>query len=124
MIDATATHTRPARRADGRPRRVPRRLLALVSTGFLAAVIWWVIVPQYGEAAATLRSLKKLSLPLVLLVVTLELSSLTAYPGLTTSILGTKRPHYATMFRIDLTGLGVNHVRPWGLSVQRLALST
>lgn len=89
-------------------------LRVAVAAAVLFAAIWWVIVPQYAAAEESLESLQRIPLALMLAAVALELLSLAAYSVLTASILGTGRPRYATIIRIDLAGLAVNHAVPGG----------
>lgn len=98
----------------GGTRRIPRWLLGTGSTLLLAAALWWVVLPQFGGAMDTLQSLEQISFTLVLVAGALELASLASYSVLTASILGSGRPHYFTILRVDLSGLAVNHVVPGG----------
>ncbi|MGA7205209.1 MAG: YbhN family protein [Specibacter sp.] len=97
----------------GRPGK-RRWLRVAIPAAMLLVAIWWVIVPQYASAVESLESLQRISLPLVLTAVVLELLSLAAYSLLTGSILGAGRPRYFTTLRIDLAGLAVNHAVPGG----------
>jgi uncharacterized protein (TIRG00374 family) len=99
-----------------RPSRVhvPRWLGVSLSVLILGLTIWLIVIPQFGEAKGALTSLEGVAVPLLVLAVVLELLSLMAYSALTQLILARSKPSYATLLRIDLTDLGVNHVVPGG----------
>jgi len=103
----------PVKPSSGRRRKLLWLRVAAPAAVLIVAV-WWVIVPQYAAADESLESLERLSLPLVVAAVVLELLSLAAYSVLSASLLGRGRPGYFTILRIDLSGLGVNHVVPGG----------
>ena len=107
-------HARPSNRTRGRRRLIRRLLLGAASLAILAAALWWVIVPQYAGAVATFQSLQRVPVLLVVAAGTLELASLACYSVLSASLLGSGRPSYFTILRIDLSGLAVNHVVPGG----------
>ncbi|MCU1529308.1 MAG: hypothetical protein JWP75_3071 [Frondihabitans sp.] len=92
----------------------PRWAVIAVALGILAVIVWLVVIPQYSSAVTSLATLESLSVPLVALAVFLELGSLVAFSGMTATVLGQGRPPYATLLRIDLTDLGLNHVVPGG----------
>lgn len=81
---------------------------------FLALIIWYVVVPQYGQASKAFESFNHISIPLVVLAALMEVASLLSYSVLTATALDRKDPTYFTLLRIDLTDLGVNHVVPGG----------
>jgi uncharacterized protein (TIRG00374 family) len=94
--------------------RIPRWLRAGVSIVILVLILWFVVVPQFINAERALDSLQRISLPMALSAVVLEISSLLVYSALTAALLGRAAPPYFTVLRIDLTALGVNHVVPGG----------
>src|SRR5450830_925294 len=93
---------------------IPRWLRVSIPIVVLALIVWLVVVPQFISAESELDSLDRISLPLALSAVALEVSSLLAYSALTASLLGPAAPKYFTLLRIDITALGVNHVVPGG----------
>lgn len=85
-----------------------------VPVAALIVALWLVVVPQFTAAGETPESLQRVSLPLALAAVVLELLSLAAYSVLSASILCPERRGSFTVLRIDLSGLGVNHDVPGG----------
>lgn len=110
----------PAPRQAKRP-RIPLWARILVSLVALALVVWFVLVPQFSEAATTLRSLERVSVPLLLFALAAELASLLAYSALTASVFGSERPPYFTLLRLDLIDLGINRLVPGGATVATAA---
>jgi hypothetical protein len=94
--------------------KFPKWLRLVILGVFLALIVWYVVVPQYGQASKALESFKHISIPLIILAALLEVASLLSYSVLTTITLRRKVPTYFTLLRIDLTDLGVNHVVPGG----------
>jgi uncharacterized protein (TIRG00374 family) len=92
----------------------PGWLRVAVLVAIIAIIVWFVVVPQYGQASRAINSFKHISIPLVILAALLEVASLMSYSVLTAITLGRKEPTYFTLLRIDLTDLGVNHVVPGG----------
>ncbi len=86
----------------------------VVTVAITAAVVRFVVVPQFTSDESAFTSLTHVAVPLVVLALLLELGSLAAYSALTATVLGPKRPRYRTLLRIDLVDLGVNHVVPGG----------
>lgn len=81
----------------------------------LAAVVVFVVVPQYAEVGAALRSIEQVTPWILGLVVALEAASLTAYSLMTRAVLPqASRPAFGVLLRIDLTGYGLSHVIPGG----------
>src|SRR5450830_771051 len=104
--------------ANSRKRlRVPLWLRIAVPALLAVLVIWFVIVPQWSGALSAITSLERISLPLVVTAVLLELCSFFAYSALTAVVFGPERPKYWTLLRLDLVDLGVNHVVPGGAPV-------
>ena len=101
----------PARR---RRIRIPKWTRAVLSLAILVATVWFVVIPQFGDAKDAIRSLERVALPLVLAAIVLELGSMASYSALTRVILAKSRPGYFTLLRIDVTDVGVNHVVPGG----------
>jgi uncharacterized protein (TIRG00374 family) len=94
--------------------RIPQWLRVSASVVILAATIWFVVIPQIGDARGALASLQRVAWPLLLAALVLELGSLASYSALTQIVLARVRPSYLTLLAIDLTDLGVNHVVPGG----------
>jgi uncharacterized protein (TIRG00374 family) len=94
--------------------KFPKWLKLAILGVFLALIVWYVVVPQYGQASKALESFKHISIPLIILAALLEVASLLSYSALTATTLARKVPTYFTLLRIDLTDLGVNHVVPGG----------
>jgi uncharacterized protein (TIRG00374 family) len=94
--------------------RIPSWVRVSGSILILALTIWFVVIPQFGDARDAIASLTKVAVPLVLLALILELGSLASYSALTQTILAKTTPRYFTLLRIDLTDVGLNHVVPGG----------
>lgn len=84
---------------------------SVVVTGL---VIRFVLVPQLAADRSAFSALERVTAPLLILATGLEIGSLLAYSALTAVILGSPRPGYWTLLRIDLADLGINHVVPGG----------
>ncbi len=81
----------------------------------LVLLLWFVVIPQLGEARAGLASLRNLSIPLIVLGAACEVASLLALGMLARSVLNpVGRPGFFTILRVRLTDLGVNNVVPGG----------
>jgi hypothetical protein len=92
-------------------RWVWRALLAVV----LVLVVWFILLPQFGQVEPALRSLGQVSAGLLLLGLVLELASITCYSLLTRATLNPRgRPGYFTLLRIDVATQGVNNAVPGG----------
>ena len=96
---------------------MPLWLRIAVPAVIAIAVIQFVVVPQWAGALSAITSLERISLPLLVCAVLLELASLFAYSALTAVVLGHDRPSYWSLLRLDLVDLGVNHVIPGGAPV-------
>ncbi len=94
--------------------RIPRWLRISLSVAILGLTIWFVVIPQFGDARGAFASLEGVALPPLVLAVLLEFASLMSYSALSQVILARRKPGYFTLLRIDLTDLGVNHVVPGG----------
>ncbi|MES2170017.1 MAG: flippase-like domain-containing protein [Actinomycetota bacterium] len=103
-----AKHPRP---------RFPTWARVLLSTVALGLAVWFVILPQFADAAATLHTLERISIPLLVLAVVCELGSLLSYTALTRTVFGKTHPPFFTLFRLDLVDLGINHVVPGGAPI-------
>ncbi|MCU1415069.1 MAG: hypothetical protein JWN80_2409 [Microbacteriaceae bacterium] len=80
-----------------------------------ALLLWFVVIPQLGEARAALVSLRSISIPMIVLAVACEVASLLVLGGYARSVLNpVTRPGYFTVLRVRLTDLGVNNVAPGG----------
>jgi len=112
--DAATGGARPVAKRPPSRVHIPRWLSVSVSVLILALTIWFVVIPQFGDAKGAVKSLGSVALPLLVLAVILELASLMSYSALTQLVLARRKPSYATLLRIDLTDLGVNHVVPGG----------
>jgi uncharacterized protein (TIRG00374 family) len=112
----TIAANKPASSNRKRPSRfrVPGWLRVTGSIVILGLTIWFLVIPQFNDAKDALTSLATVALPLVLLALVLELSSLASYSALTRTILAKKLPRYFTLLRIDLADVGLNHVVPGG----------
>ncbi|WP_297344541.1 lysylphosphatidylglycerol synthase transmembrane domain-containing protein [Amnibacterium sp.] len=100
---------RPASR-----RRLRRAVGIAVPVVVIALTVWLVVLPQLGAATRTAESLQHLSPGLVAIAALLEAASLASYSALTAVVLGSGRPTYFTLLRIDLADLAVNHAVPGG----------
>lgn len=98
-------------------RRVPSWLRISFSVVALGFAVWFVVVPQFAEAHATLATLEGVSLPLLGIALACELCSLLAYSSLTAAVFGAVRPPFSTILRLDLVDLGINHLVPGGAPV-------
>ncbi len=98
-----------------RPRRgIPIWVRIVLAVAVLAASVWFVVIPQLGNAGDALKSLQAPPVLILILAFLFELGSNAAYSGLTARIMGRDRLSYFTALRIDATDLGVNHVVPGG----------
>ncbi|MES2172269.1 MAG: YbhN family protein [Actinomycetota bacterium] len=89
-----------------------RRLALLV---ILALLLWFVVIPQLGEAQAGFAALHSISIPLIALAVACEVVSLLVLGLFARSVLNpATRPGYFTVLRVRFTDLGVNNVVPGG----------
>ncbi|HEY4225003.1 MAG TPA: lysylphosphatidylglycerol synthase transmembrane domain-containing protein [Pseudolysinimonas sp.] len=92
--------------------RIAVRVLAVV---VLVAVLRYVVIPQFVQADADLKSVHGLSPWTLLTGLALELASLAALAGLTRSSFDPRdRPGFATVLRIDLAGISVTNAVPAG----------
>jgi uncharacterized protein (TIRG00374 family) len=81
----------------------------------LVVVVWFVLIPQWAEVRPALQSLPRVSTPLLLIGLGLELTSIACYTALSLSTLAkTSRPGYFTMLRIDVATNGVSNAVPGG----------
>jgi uncharacterized protein (TIRG00374 family) len=93
---------------------LPPWLRVTGSIVILGLTIWFVVIPQFGDARDAVTSLARVAVPLVLIALLLELASLASYSALTQRILAKNEPRYFTLLRIDLADVGLNHVVPGG----------
>ena len=94
--------------------RIRQWVRSVILIAIILVIAWFVVVPQYSEASGELKSFRGVS-PLLLVVAALfEICSLVSFSLLTAIILGRNRPDFFTIFRIDLTDLGISHVIPGG----------
>lgn len=98
-------------KSSSRFRKWLRSALLLIIIGVIA---WFVVVPQYGQAKSGIKLLEHISPLLFIVAALLEAASLMSFSALTAVLLGPDRPHYFTIFRIDLTDFGFSHVIPGG----------
>jgi uncharacterized protein (TIRG00374 family) len=92
--------------------RWARRAILLI---IALALLWFVVIPQLGEARAGLASLRSISIPLIVLAAGCEVASLLVLGAYAKSVLNpATRPGYFTVLRVRLTDLGVNDVVPGG----------
>jgi uncharacterized protein (TIRG00374 family) len=95
-------------------RRIPLWVRIALTVVVLAASIWFVVLPQLGDAKLALESMRHPPLLLLIAAALFEGGSNAAYSALTVAIIGTDRLSYFTALRIDAADLGVNHVVPGG----------
>lgn len=98
-------------------RKLPTWARVMLSTVALGLAVWFVLVPQFADAVQTLHTIERVSIPLLLGAVACELGSLIAYTALTRTVFGTLHPPFATLLRLDLVDLGINHVVPGGAPI-------
>lgn len=100
-----------------RRRRIPMWAQVVLTVLIVAAVVWFLAVPQFSDAEASFAVLQQLSVPLVIAALLLEALSLLSFSVLTGAVLGWGRLRYTTLLRIDLSDLAVNHTTPGGGAV-------
>lgn len=98
-------------------RRMPTWARVAVSIVAVGLAVWFVLVPQFAEASTTLRTMEQISIPLLLLAAACELGSLLSYTALTSTVFGRTHPPIATLLRLDLIDLGINHIVPGGAPI-------
>lgn len=103
------------------PPRIPTWVRVVLAAVIVAAAVWFLIIPQFADAEASLAAIEEISVPLVLAAFALQALSLMSYSALTGVVLGWRRLRYRTLLRIDLSDLAINHTVPGGGAVAGVA---
>lgn len=98
-------------------RRVPTWVRVAIAIVISSAAIWFLVIPQFTDAEASFAAIRTVSIPLVLAAVAFQVLSLLSNSVLTGLVLGWGRVRFATLIRIDLSDLAVNHITPAGAAV-------
>ncbi len=95
--------------------RVVRVVLRVLAVLVLVVLLWYIVIPQFVQAGADLRSVHGLSPWALLTGLALEVASLAAFAGVTRSAFDPRdRPRYPTVLRIDIAGVAVTNSVPAG----------
>jgi uncharacterized membrane protein YbhN (UPF0104 family) len=76
----------------------------------LLAVIDYLLLPQIAGTEAALRLLRTVNPWGAAAAIAAEIASLVSYSLLTRSMLPDQRPRFSSLFRSDVTALGVSHL--------------
>ena len=94
---------------------VPRWLRWTFAALVLGLVVWFLVIPQFGEAESALDAIVDVHIGVVLLAVGLVLASVAAQAELTRAVLPeAERPRPVAMVRIELATMAVSHTVPGG----------
>lgn len=94
---------------------VPRWLRWTFAALVLGLVVWFLVIPQFGEAEEALDAIVGVSFGFVALGVVLVLASIAAQAELTRAVLPEpERPRPVAMVRIELATMAVSHTIPGG----------
>jgi uncharacterized protein (TIRG00374 family) len=95
-------------------RIVPTWVRVVVTLVVLAATVWFLVIPQFSDAAGSFAAIQHISPWPVAAAALLESISLLSFSGLSRTILGKHRLPYFTSLRIDLATLAANFSLPGG----------
>lgn len=94
---------------------VPRWLRWTFAALVLALVVWFLVVPQFGEAEEALDAIVGVHVGFVVLGAVLVVASIGAQAELTRSVLpAAERPRLGAMLRMELATMAVSHTVPGG----------
>jgi uncharacterized protein (TIRG00374 family) len=106
--------TAPVGIAAPKRRLIPLWLRIAVTVVVVAATVWFLVIPQFGDAEESFSALNALSPWLLSLAFLFEGMSLLSFSALSRTILGKHRLPYWTSLRIDLADLAANFTLPGG----------
>lgn len=94
---------------------IPRWLRWTFAALVLGLVVWFLVIPQFGEAGDALDAIVGVHVGVVLVAVALVLGSVFAQAELTRAVLPEpERPRPVAMVRIELATMAVSHTVPGG----------